>query len=108
MKWLGRISTALLGLIAFVAGKKFFRDYELLIMSKDDIAEMQEEFRQMDSEPYMDLRGTPTHVCVCGSDAFYLKATFKDFEIATYMLDMQCANCGSLATAPTPIDYKQD
>ena len=25
-------------------------------------------------------------------------------EIATYFLDMECANCGSLATAPTPID----
>lgn len=108
MKLVGKISTALLGVIGFLAGKHFFRNYELLVMSKQDLEEMQEEIRQMDSEPYMDLRGTPTHICICGSELFYLKATFKDFEIATYMLDMECANCGSLATAPTPIDYKQD
>jgi hypothetical protein len=52
----------------------------------------------------MDLRGTPTHVCPCGSIVWDLKAIFEDGEIATYFLDMECANCGSLATAPTPID----
>jgi hypothetical protein len=52
----------------------------------------------------MDLRGTPTHLCICGSDVFDLRVTFDDYEIATYMLDMVCANCGSLATAPTPLD----
>ena len=52
----------------------------------------------------MDLRGTPTHVCPCGSIVWDLKAIFEHGEIATYFLDMECANCGSLATAPTPID----
>jgi hypothetical protein len=52
----------------------------------------------------MDLRGTPTEVCVCGSELWYLKAMFQDKEIALYMLDMECVECGSLATAPTPID----
>ena len=33
-----------------------------------------------------------------------LKAIFDNFELATYFLDMECANCGSLATAPTPVD----
>jgi hypothetical protein len=29
---------------------------------------------------------------------------FEDNEISLYMLDMECALCGNLATAPTPID----
>jgi hypothetical protein len=29
---------------------------------------------------------------------------FEDGEISLYMLDMECALCGTLATAPTPID----
>jgi len=50
----------------------------------------------------IDLRGTPTHVCACGCVVFNLKVVFQDGEIATYFLDMECAYCGSLATAPTP------
>jgi hypothetical protein len=52
----------------------------------------------------MDLRGTPTHVCVCGSQIWNIKAVFENFEIAQYFIDMECASCGSYATAPTPID----
>lgn len=52
----------------------------------------------------MDLRGTPTHVCPCGSQVWMLKVTFIDYEISNYFLDMECFSCGSLATAPTPID----
>lgn len=52
----------------------------------------------------IDLRGTPTHVCVCGCHIWNVKVVFEDFEIATYFIDMECANCGSFATAPTPID----
>lgn len=52
----------------------------------------------------MDLRGVPTHICPCGCNVWNLKVTFEDFEIAQYFLDMECANCGSLATAPTPLD----
>jgi hypothetical protein len=29
---------------------------------------------------------------------------FEDYEISTYMLDMECFSCGSVATAPTLID----
>ena len=60
--------------------------------------------RPHDYNNAMDLRGTPTHVCPCGSIVWDLKAIFEDGEIVTYFLDMECANCGSLATAPTPID----
>lgn len=57
------------------------------------------------NEP-LDLRGVPTHLCVCGSQLFYVKAVFDNYEIASYMLDMECAACGSLATAPTPLDIE--
>jgi hypothetical protein len=52
----------------------------------------------------MDLCGVPTYVCPCGCDIFNLKVIFYNFEIASYFLDMECANCGTLATAPTPLD----
>jgi len=54
----------------------------------------------------LDLRDreNPLHVCVCGSILWDVKATFEDGEISMYMLDMECALCGALATAPTPID----
>ena len=52
----------------------------------------------------MDLRGRPTHICPCGCYIWNLKVVFEDYEIATYFLDMECVNCGSLATAPTPVD----
>ena len=34
----------------------------------------------------------------------FVKVMFESNEIATYFLDMECANCGSVATAPTPVD----
>lgn len=52
----------------------------------------------------MDLRGTPTHECICGSRTWNLIATFDNYEISTYLLDMMCVDCGSIATAPTPMD----
>jgi hypothetical protein len=56
------------------------------------------------SDESMDLRGTPTHECVCGSDLWNIRASFDNYEIATYFLEMECVLCGSLATAPTPLD----
>lgn len=58
----------------------------------------------VDYDNAMDLRGTPTHVCPCGSQVWFLKTVFEEFEISNYFLDMECVSCGSLATAPTPID----
>jgi hypothetical protein len=52
----------------------------------------------------LDLRGTPTHECICGSNIWSVRAIFQDFEISSYFLDMQCMECGTLATAPTPLD----
>jgi hypothetical protein len=61
-------------------------------------------FRPENYSNAMDLRGTPTHVCACGCDIWNLKVCFDDYQISNYFLDMECANCGSIATAPTPID----
>jgi len=60
--------------------------------------------RPKDYSKAMDLRGEPTHVCVCGSYIWNLKVIFVEGEIYQYFLDMECAQCGSLATAPTPED----
>lgn len=54
----------------------------------------------------LDLRDKerPLHICACGSMLWNVKAMFEDGQISLYMLDMECALCGNLATAPTPID----
>ena len=59
-------------------------------------------------ENAMDLRGEPTHVCVCGSMLWNIKAMFQDYEISMYFLDMECSECGSMATAPTLPDMPED
>lgn len=46
----------------------------------------------------------PLHYCPCGSFLWNVKAMFEEGEISLYMLDMECALCGTLATAPTPVD----
>jgi hypothetical protein len=51
-----------------------------------------------------DLSGIIMHECVCGSDMWKLIVSFQDYEIASYILDMECLYCGTLATAPTPLD----
>jgi hypothetical protein len=65
------------------------------------------DLRPVNYDHAMDLRGVPTHVCPCGCDIWNLKVVFDDFEISSYFLDMECASCGSLATAPTPIDREE-
>ena len=54
----------------------------------------------------MDLRDKdrPLHVCICGSMLWKVQAMFEDGEISLYMLDMECAICGTYAKAPTPLD----
>lgn len=81
--------------------KLFFKNYELLVFSKDDLKQL----RVYDDQ--IDLRGEPTHMCVCGSEVFDVKVVFDNYEISTYFLDMECSNCGNLATAPTPLDRER-
>ena len=54
-----------------------------------------------ESKPNFDLRGIPTHVCLCGCKVWNLKVMFEDNAISMYFLDMFCSACGSPATAPT-------
>lgn len=57
-----------------------------------------------DYEKAMDIRGNPTTVCPCSSEIWNLKTIFNkdDGTIELYFTDMECAQCGTLATAPTP------
>jgi hypothetical protein len=101
--------------------KLFFKKYDigLYYINKEEEAlerqRMQESMandgglditmlRPDDYSHAMDLRGAPTHLCPCGCNIWNVKVIFEHNEIATYFLDMECANCGSMATAPTPVD----
>lgn len=110
MKALSRLATLLFGLITLGMIKDLFEGNRILVVSDDD-----EDFEidqkgnhitdlKPDYKSAMDLRGTPTHECVCGCNIWNVKVIFDQYQIATYFLDMECANCGSLATAPTPVD----
>jgi hypothetical protein len=45
------------------------------------------------------------HECPhCDSTLWNVKASFQDYEMSQYMLDMECSVCGSYAKAPTPLD----
>jgi hypothetical protein len=71
----------------------------VVLMAKH-VTEMKPDYTQA-----MDIRGEPTSVCPCGSQIWNVKTIFSnDGEIDMYFLDMECAECGTLATAPTPID----
>lgn len=100
--------------------KLFFKYYEVLVFEKEELEALKREadafasapdvikFKPINYDHAMDIRGTPTHVCPCGSDIWNLKVSFDDYQIAYYMLDMECVSCGSVATAPTPIDRRED
>ena len=100
MRWVNRLALALTGLISIGVARNFFSKYDLLIFDKNDV----EQARQDQMVSGMDLRGTPTHECICGSQIFNIRAVFDNYEIATYFLDMECVECGNLATEPTPLD----
>ena len=100
MKWVNRLAATLVGLIGIGVVREFFSRYDVLVFNKNDVEEARQE---KDWNP-VDLRGTPTHACICGSTHFYVRTVFENYEIATYFLDMQCTECGALLTAPTPLD----
>ena len=53
----------------------------------------------------IDQRGIPTHACqVCGGTVFTIFASFEDYEIVSWWMDAECAQCGSPLTAPCPAD----
>ena len=101
MKMLNKVSILILSLVSASAVKNFLNKYEVLIFDKEDLGEEEPE------PTALDLRGTPTHTCVCGSNIWYVKTVFEDYEIATYFLDMLCSSCGNIATAPTLVDREK-
>lgn len=53
----------------------------------------------------MDYENEILHVCpVCESNVWNIKATFEEYEIAMYFVDMECSVCGTYAKAPTLVD----
>lgn len=54
----------------------------------------------------LDVRGIPTRECpMCGCDIFRVGVVFDDeYEVSAYFLDAECSECGTLLTAPTPLD----
>lgn len=62
-----------------------------------------------DYQDSMDIRGIPTTICPCGSKMWNLKTIFEQDtgKIDMYFLDMECALCGTLATAPTPEGFDE-
>jgi len=113
MKWLNRLAALLFGLISVGFIRDFLDKHTIIIFDKEEQEHEDEEvddilnLRPENYDNAMDLRGAPTHVCVCGCNIWNLKVIFYENEIATYFLDMECANCGSLATAPTPVDHTE-
>jgi hypothetical protein len=55
----------------------------------------------------LDARGIPTPECPnCGSWLLNLTVNFdEEYNIASYLLDAECAMCHTKITAPTPIDH---
>jgi hypothetical protein len=112
MKWLNRLAALLFGLISVGLVRDFLDKHTIIVLDKDTDIEIEEDedvediinLRPDNYDHAMDVRGAPTHVCPCGCNIFNVKVIFEDYEIGTYFLDMECAQCGSLATAPTPVD----
>lgn len=53
-----------------------------------------------------DLTGEPTMACICGCLMFEITVMWDEEERAVgwYDLQQKCKECGSISTAPTPID----
>jgi len=52
-----------------------------------------------------DLTGEPTLACICGCKMFQITVMWdSDRTVGWYDLQQKCKDCGSISTAPTPID----
>jgi hypothetical protein len=77
--------------------------YTLFVQNKIILYLKRKRIKQQPSRS-LDLRGTPTHACICGSLLFSVKCMFEDGEISLWFTDAECALCGALVTVPTPVD----
>jgi len=57
-----------------------------------------------------DLRGIPTFACICGSKIFQVNLMWDEETRLPgwYDLSQTCYECGTVTTAPTPIDKEMD
>lgn len=74
---------------------------------------MSDNIRELYPRDYskaLDIRGSATTVCPCGCDVWHLKVKFDmdTGEVAMYFMDMECASCGTIATAPMPETFDED
>lgn len=59
----------------------------------------------------MDFRGIPTAQCpICSCNLLNIMVQFdtETYLPVLYTLDASCAECGTLLTAPTPLDLLQN
>lgn len=73
----------------------------------DDEQDVQRSIRELkpDYTGSMAYENEVLHECpVCESNIWNIKASFEDYEISMYFMDMECASCGTYAKAPTPLD----
>ena len=92
--------------ILTMACRKIFNNnsvYTLFVQNKIILYLKRKRIKQQPSRS-LDLRGTPTHACLCGSLLFSVKCMFEDSEISLYFTDAECVLCGALVTVPTPVD----
>ena len=85
---------------------QFFKQYKVGVYYIDKFEEEDQDDLPSDYDNAIDMRGTPTHVCVCGCNVWKILAIFENYEISTYFLEMECVKCGTWATAPTVVDRK--
>jgi hypothetical protein len=51
-------------------------------------------------------RGIPSHQCInCGGEWFRVLCRFEDYEIAQYIVEAFCEECGAEVDAPTLPDH---
>ena len=92
--------------ILTMACRKIFNNnsvYTLFVQNKIILYLKRKRIKKQPSRS-LDLRGTPTHACLCGSLLFSVKCMFEDSEISLYFTDAECVLCGALVTVPTPVD----
>jgi hypothetical protein len=90
-----------------MACRKIFKNnsvYTLFVQNKIILYLKRKRAKKQEPTRSLDLRGTPTHACLCGSLLFSVKCMFEDGEISLWFTDAECALCGALVTVPTPVD----
>lgn len=76
-------------------------------LKEDDLHVSAKSIRELkpDYTGTMDYAEEICHDCPhCESNFWNLKVSFEDYEISSYVLQMECAICGTYALAPTLAD----